>query len=313
MRRALAVLLAALLATPAAAGTVRVGLEAPSPALGRPLTYSLYLPEGGAAGRPVLYLLHGHGADHREWLDLGRIEATLDRLIAAGEIRPVVAVMPDAAESWYVDSAERGGPGDYATAIADDLSAHIERAYGADEAARAVAGLSMGGFGALVLGFTRPERYTTVAALSPAVFRPGGVSWAHWSLGATAAERERWFAEVFGDPFSFAIYRRAQPFALVGDLDAAAAPRLWLAAGDDDGFGFELGTVEMFLALRARGIPVELRIADGGHDWTYWRSVVADLLRFIDAGWPSRRNRPPQPRRPTQRARARKWRRERPP
>lgn len=285
MRAALGLLIAALLVAPVAAGTVRGGLEAPSAALGQPLTYSLYLPDGGAVGRPVLYLLHGHGADHREWLDLGRIEATLERLIAAGQIRPVVAVMPDAAESWYVDSADRGGPGDYATAIAEDLPAHIARAYGVDDEAKAVAGLSMGGFGALVLGFTRPERYTTVAALSPAIFRPGGVSWARWSLGATPADRERWFAAVFGDPFSFEIYRREQPFALVADLGNAAAPRLWLASGDDDGFGFDLGTAEMFLALRARGIPAELRIADGGHDWTYWRRILPDLLRFIDAGW----------------------------
>jgi enterochelin esterase family protein len=232
--------------------------------------------------------LHGYGATHREWLDFGHVDATLDRLIAAGEIRPVVAVMPDAAKSWYVDSGARGGPGDYATAIALDVPAHIERAYGAAADSRAVAGLSMGGFGALVLGFTWPDRFTTAAALSPAVFRPGGVSWAHWSLGDTAAERARWFPAVFGDPFSVETYRREQPFALIPDLAARrATPRIWLASGDDDHFGFHLGTAEMFLALRGRGIPAELRLTDGGHDWTYWRRVLPDLLRFIDAGWPT--------------------------
>jgi len=285
-RLALAALL--LLALDAGAGEVRVGLEAPSPALGRPLTYSLYLPDGlepAGAAAPVLVLLHGYGADHREWLALGEIDALLDRLIAAGAIRPLIAVMPDAAKSWYVDSTARGGPGDYATAIVRDLAAHVDERH-PTTGERAVAGLSMGGFGALRLGFAHAERFVTVAALSPAIFAADGLSGASWSLGQTPDERQLWFPGAFGVPFDRAIYEREQPFALVDDVAARNdRPRLWLASGDDDVFGFELGTVELFLALRRRAVPVELRIDDGGHDWAYWRSIAPAMLRFLDAGW----------------------------
>jgi len=286
-----ALLLAGLVAwplPPAAAGEVRTGLEVRSPALEGPLRYSLDLPDAhGQSGRrfPVLYLLHGHGAGHREWLDGGRIEALLDELIAADEIAPLIAVMPDAGRSWYVDSAARGGPGDYASAILRDLADHVETRF-ATTGERAVAGHSMGGFGALRFGFAHAERFVTAAALSPAIFDADGLSGARWSLGATPDELAHWFAGAFGTPFDRELYGREQPFALVDEVAAGdAALRLWLASGDDDWFGFELGTVELFLALRARDVAVELRIDDGGHDWAYWRAAARPMLHFIDAGW----------------------------
>ncbi len=286
-----ALVLSAVLAGAADAGTVRTGLQVSSAALGAPLDYALYLPEGYGGPReqryPVLYLLHGHGADHRYWLDRIGIAATLDALIAAAEIRPLVVVMPDGGTSWYVDSAARGGPGDHATAIARDLVDNVDATVTtvAERAGRAVAGLSMGGFGALHLAFDRPERFGAVVALSPAVFVPGGLSWQRWSLGRTEEERARWFQGAFGVPFDATVYRELHPLARLDER--GGAPRVLLAAGDDDGFGFELGTVELFLALRRRAAPVELRLDDGGHDRVYWRSVVPEMLRFIDAGWPA--------------------------
>lgn len=288
--RFLAVLGLLLSTAAASAGEVRAGLIAPSTALGRGLTYAIYLPETRADGErfPVVYLLHGYGASSREWIDNGRIGETLDGLIAAGEIDPLIAVMPDADKSWYVDSASYGGPGDYETAIVRDLVGEIDARYStiADPAHRALAGNSMGGFGALRLAFFHPDTFAAVAALSPAIFAPDGSSSHEGQLAATQEELDRWYPATFGATFAPAIYRAQSPFARVEDIARRERPpRVLLSVGDDDFFGLYFGTLDMFEALRRAGIDAELRVVDGGHDWRVWRPAAVEALRFFDAGW----------------------------
>ena len=168
----------------AEAGEVRRDQQVASPALGGPLTFSVYLPDGYAPDRgpyPVVYLLHGLGANSRRGWTNGRIEEVLDGLIGAGELPGTIAIMPDANNSWYVDSAALGGPGDYETAIVRDLLRQVETTFGAraDRGDRAVAGISMGGYGALRFAFFHPDLFGAVASLSGGLFEgvgmgPGG-------------------------------------------------------------------------------------------------------------------------------------------
>ena len=293
----LAASLAASLALPLAFGPVAAAAGqvldhvARSPALGRDLPYTIYLPDAAAdpdARLPTLYLLHGHGGGQHEWTRAGRIEATLDRLISDGVIEPVIAVMPEAGKSWYVDSARFGGPGDYATAIARDLVAAVDAAHPtrASAGARAIAGLSMGGHGALRLAFAHPGVFAAAAALSPAIHDPEGVSGRTGPLGATPEARERWYPRTTGPRFDLETFHAQSPFAQVADIGALPAPpRIYLAVGDDDFFDLQEGTVEMYLALRQVGLAPELRVGDGGHDWTYWRSVAPEMLAFLAAGF----------------------------
>src|SRR3954454_1114390 len=77
-----------------------------SPALGRDWVYNVYLPDGYETGRlryPVLYLLHGNGADQNEWVAKGMVHRTVDALIADGEIPPCLVVMPSAGVTWYAE------------------------------------------------------------------------------------------------------------------------------------------------------------------------------------------------------------------
>src|SRR3954453_11595389 len=99
---------------PLATGTVRT-LDVDSASLGGKLSVAVYVPGTTAPpnGWPVLYLLHGLGGCEDDWLQLGSIRGTLDRLIGAGRIRPMMVVMPGAGSSWYVDSGRFGGPGNY--------------------------------------------------------------------------------------------------------------------------------------------------------------------------------------------------------
>ncbi len=289
-----ALLLAAMLAVFASAGAqageVRTGLDFESRALGAPLTYSLYLPDAykdePARRFPVVYLLHGYGANDREWIELGRIGETLDALIAAGDIPPIVAVMPFAGKSWYVDSAALGGPGDYETAIQRDLPAHVETQYRAipERGGRVVAGLSMGGYGALRLALFHPERFSAVASLSGALYETTGIPGVGKPVDDAAQEAEYWYRGAFGRPFDAALYADRNPFSRVPALSRMEEPpKILILSGDDDYFKFYEGSAALFVRLRDQGIPAELRIHDGGHDWELWRAQFPEVMRFLAA------------------------------
>jgi enterochelin esterase family protein len=275
----------------AVAGEVRDDQRAPSTALGGEIAYSIYLPDGYSepdARFPVVYVLHGFGAGQREWFHGGRLKETLDRLIEAKEIRPVIAVAPAAGKSWYVDSAAYGGPGDYETAIVRDLVTAIDRVFPtiADRAHRAVAGISMGGHGALRFAFAHPDRFSAVAALSPGIWKPGGVSWTLSPQFDPPAEREKWFPRTTGETFDLATFNAQSPFALVANVATHRfPPRILIAVGGHDYWSLQDGALEMYLDLRAHGLKPELRVANGGHDWKFWRPMVDHVLRFFDKGW----------------------------
>lgn len=271
----------------ASAGEVLFDQALPSPVLGGEIRYSIYLPSATSKNErfPTIYLLHGLGAGQREWMRGGRIDETLDRLIENGVIAPMIAVMPDAGKSWYVDSAQFGGPGNYETAISRDLINGIDERYPtvADANRRGVAGISMGGHGALRLAFRYPEVFSAVAALSPGIWLPGGVSEASGPANETPQQREKWYPRTTGETFDLDVFNRQSPFAYLDDLvDLEHPPEILLAVGDDDYWKLHDGTVEMYIELRRVDLEPELRVSDGGHDWEYWRSVTEDVLKFFN-------------------------------
>ncbi len=284
----------------------------PSVLLGRDLVYSTYLPPGHDAGRtppqaahqdrapgqdrasdpnrpvdsdqsdwPVLMLLHGHGGNERDWLHAGRLQTTADRLIAEGRIAPLIVAMPDGDNSWYVDNADPGGAGPIAQTLLDEFPNHLAAEYGASlgRERTAIAGLSMGGYGALRLSFGNPDRYAAVVSMSGAMFSPEPDRDDFSTLQLDL------FNIAFGDPFDPDRFERASPFSLIAGLSAAAQPAILLMAGDDDFFALDLETMRLHLALEKAGIESEIRITDGGHDWRLWADHLETALLFVDAAW----------------------------
>ena len=123
---------------------------------------------------PVLYLLHGVLDSPEVWVepvyDGMTIEATMDSLIAAGEIGPAIVVMPNGRNayggSYYANSPVSGGWADF---IARDLVAHMDRVYRTIPAreSRAILGHSMGGFGAIRLAMLHPEVFSVAWGMNP--------------------------------------------------------------------------------------------------------------------------------------------------
>jgi enterochelin esterase-like enzyme len=295
MRRLLGVSLALVLAlgaTAAEAGPARAGRfvagSAPSPALGADIAYNVYLPFGyerTSQRYPVLYLLHGRGDSMAAWT---RVKAELDRLIATGQIPPVLAVLPDApwnsGGSYYVDSAHTGGVA-AETALTRDLVTHVDSTYRtvASRSARLVGGYSMGGYGALRYVLAHQDLFAQALVLSPAVYTP--------LPPADAAAREFGAFGRGATLFDDAVYTSLNYPALLPGLDPALPVRMYIAVGDDEwanplpedyrhDIDFESAALYN-LARRSPAVTADLRVVDGGHDWDVWAPAFVDGMRSL--------------------------------
>lgn len=139
---------------------------------------------------PVLYMLHGATSLPEEWLtgvyQGMNLQRTLDSLVAAGTVSEFIVVMPDANNAFeaafYANSPVTGNWQDF---VVQDLVRHVDGRYRTDttRARRALFGHSMGGFGALAIGFEHPNAFGFVYASSPCClgfigrFSPSAPAW----------------------------------------------------------------------------------------------------------------------------------------
>lgn len=247
-----------------------------SQVLGRPVPYRAYVPPGHGAGEgryPLLLLLHGSGGNERSW-DPGL--EVLDASIRDGSLPPMVAVAPSSGTSWWVDGADA-----VETMVTSELLPHVEARFRTipHREGRAVAGFSMGGYGAVRYALVHADRFGAAAALSASIYDDAPPS-------ASSART----SGAFGTPFDPDRWRcRNYPAALAQHrVDAPPVP-IYLVAGDDDWnepegwtFNCEFQSVLLFERLRKEaGRPAALRIVSGGHDWAAWRPMFADGLRYL--------------------------------
>ncbi|WP_085906006.1 alpha/beta hydrolase [Kiloniella majae] len=265
--------------TTVAQGLVLTDQKVTLPSFNAPLEYSVYLPEKYCVDNrlyPVLYLLHGYGGSHKDWLKAGRVAETLDRLIANHVIDPLVVVMPSAGKSWYLNSEKHGafqsGLGQELPVVMEDLLANK-----VVKETRAIAGLSMGGFGALKFAFEAPENFIVTAGLSPAIF-PNVES-----ADSFKPVQIKLFAGAYGDPFSVETFNRENVFTALKNAKPEGFPHTYLTVGDDDWFGLYEGTFALYKELKNKKLPSELRITNGNHTWKLWRDEIKQVLVFIDS------------------------------
>jgi diacylglycerol O-acyltransferase / trehalose O-mycolyltransferase len=140
-----------------------------TPALASPSPVRILLPDGYDANPtkryPVLYLLHGAADNYRWWTDLGEAER-----ITAGV--PVIVVMPDAGEvGWYSDwfNAGAGGKPEWETYHIGQLVPWVDETFRTEPSDRAIAGLSMGGMGAMSYAARHPGMFDAAVSFSGAL------------------------------------------------------------------------------------------------------------------------------------------------
>lgn len=264
-------LIAALLAqsTLASAITTR---EFDSRALKRQWRYAVYLPDGYESSQlryPVLYLLHGNGGDLHSWSKDGRMQPTLDALIANAQIPPAIVVMPDAGTTWFVDRKEN-----MQSAFLSDLLPEVEREFRTinSREGRVIAGFSMGGYGALRFVLLHPEKFAAAGLLAPAIYDPAPPE-------HSSARR----VGVFGAPdFDAGVWQGLNYPTLWGAYLAKNQPvPMYINSGDDDDFFIEAEAARLYALLRKHKLPGELRIVNGAHALPAWESTIADALRYL--------------------------------
>jgi enterochelin esterase-like enzyme len=258
------------------AASTYLHLELMSRTLQRIWNCSIYLPDNyGLTGQkyPVIYLLHGRGDDEYGWQP-GIV--VLDSLMAAGRIPPVIAVAPSGHSSWWVNTLEP-----LETALISELIPYIDANYSTigDRSGRAVAGYSMGGFGALRYALVYPELFGAAIILSPALYD-----------GDPPLDSSARSTGAFGTPFNLALWKQLNyPSVLEQYLQSKWIVPLFIAAGDDEGHNpFDLhNNVEQQVVLlyekvhKADSKPAELRILNGGHSWNVWKKAFTEGLPYI--------------------------------
>lgn len=250
--------------------------EQSSQALGRPMPYMVYLPDGYDSGNlryPVLYLLHGAGGDEASWAKDGSIKETADRLMATGAIPPAIIIMPGCRTCWWVDGAVDKAE----TAFWNELVPAIARRYRTieDRKGLVLAGLSAGGYGAVRFAMRYPERIAAVAALSPAVY-------ADTPPAISSARSQPPFLRPDG-AFDPAAWKTRNYTSMIdGYCRQGKRVAFYLVSGDNDHYGIAFETMALFQKLYAHQPEYsELRIVDGGHSWDIWSKSIDNAMRYL--------------------------------
>jgi S-formylglutathione hydrolase FrmB len=254
-----------------------------SPSLGRELKFAVHLPpsyDRDAKKRyPVLYFLHGMNGNEGEYERRG-VSAAVDRMRSEGKIGELIVVAPAGENSFYLN-AKNGVR--YEDALIKDLIPHVEKTYRAigTPASRAIQGLSMGGYGALLLAFKHPEKFSSVTAHSSALYV---------ELPSTSGNNRRaqflsrLIGNIFGNPPDEEFFRANNPY-YVAESNAAAIKKaglkIYFDVGEQDRYGFQEVNKVFAERLTRAGIPHEFHVFQGNHGWEYMISVADHSYGFL--------------------------------
>jgi S-formylglutathione hydrolase FrmB len=247
-------------------------------------------------GLPVLFLLHGGGpdSDQTNWTDRGHAEALTEGL-------PLLVVMPDGGKGgWYSDwlrPLTKQGTQRWESYHLGELLPFVQDHFGTrtDRSGTAVAGLSMGGFGAIHYAARHPDRFGFAASFS------GAVDIRHPGVGRVVKVSPEIMGgrrgDIFGDhKEDVLVWRAANPVDLAANL-ATVEVELRTGNGDRGGpfgdgvdgdtqeVGVSQATANLHRRLGELGIPhVYDDYGAGAHTWPYWDEALRQsLVRIVGA------------------------------
>jgi putative tributyrin esterase len=217
----------------------------------------------GDGAPPVLYLLHGLSDDDTTWVRRTSIERYVAPLGLA-------VVMPQVHRSFYTDQAYGGR---YWTFLTEELPALVATLFRVSERREDtfVAGLSMGGYGAVKWALRQPERFAAAASMS------GTLHVAGLRTGRVRPEDPRLLARVFG--------RREVTGGpddliwLLGQQDLSNLPELYVCCGTEDDLLED--TILFRDACANARVPVTTSFDPGEHEWGYWDAKIQEVLGWL--------------------------------
>ena len=261
---------------PALVDSTRVSTqELDSKLMGRKVPYNVVLPSdyksAEAKRYPVIYLLHGLYGNYNNWI-------ALTDLVNYSSSQRFIIVTVEGGNAWYTDNTAK--PNDkYESYIIKELIPEIDKRYRtlARRDQRAIAGLSMGGYGAIKLGLKYPELFVVAGSFSGAIgavkvtdtIIPGGIG---KSIDA-----------IFG-PIGSETRKTNDPFAIVRDATpdkVKAFPFIYLDCGTEDILFWH--NRDFVALLLEKNVPHEYRELPGAHNWKYWNKQVKEFLEVAES------------------------------
>jgi enterochelin esterase-like enzyme len=203
----------------------------------------------------VLYLLHGYSDDDSAWTTVGKANLIADNLLADGKIEPMLIVMPYGQLNSHVtldEAFDADFQQQYEEQLLTEIIPDVEQTFRAapDAKHRAMAGLSMGGFQAAIIGMNHPETFSTVGM---------------------------WSSAFFGDPSKLLAGLAAAP----DDLKHSFL-YVHVGVGQQDSLIGCSFTIDKFLI--EQNIDHEFTLTPGeDHTWVVWRSYLVDFLPKFSA------------------------------
>lgn len=235
---------------------------------GKEVRFWAFVPQREAAGEtfPTLYLLHGATGDYRDWRSHAR-----SKLMDLSATYGVVIITPDGdPHGWYVDSPEEE-TSQLESYFTDELIPYVEGDSGLPVAPggehRALAGLSMGGHGALSLALRNPGEFAAATSMSGILdITKHPKSWEIAKrLGPLAKNEEAW------QEHSVAFLLRAESEPLLPIL---------IACGDSDKAAWK-ENLALHEELEAAGRTHEWTATGAGHSWSFWKSELEPHVAFV--------------------------------
>ena len=264
-----ALLLSCVLSATSLAATGRAECNSlPSKILARAVPYCVLLPPSYDAEitrrYPILYLLHGLGDNEQMLVHSGGMNLIED-LWEQHQLGEFLIVTPAGEASFYINS--RDGKRRYEDFFLQEFMPAIEKRYRAQAGrkSRGIAGISMGGYGALHIAFRHPQLFCAVGAHSAALLEalPKISAQDSRQLG-----RLRVLGSAFGSPFDAAFWTRNDPVTIARTANLSGM-KIYFDCGDHDNYGFDAGARHLDKLLTARHVAHEAHIYPGGHDWQF--------------------------------------------
>ena len=214
------------------------GLTIQSTAMKQTMKYNIWLPPKFDANTayPILYLLHGAGDDQNAWLDKGDVMTIAARYVKNGG-KPMIIVMPDAQMTFYIWNG-------FETYFHEELMPAVEAKY-KFSGKRAVAGLSMGGYGTLYHALKYPSKFTYAYAMSP----------------ATDVESSKMMIDAQADKKVF--------------------PPFTIEVGTEDTTVNNADSKKLADYMNEKGLSCEWIARAGIHYWNFWQECLPKTLQKV--------------------------------
>lgn len=267
--------------------TVLTSLKIESKTLHRTINYSVYLPfsyYSDTLKYPVIYLLHGYSGDETSWVKQGWLNNIADSLIIESALPESIVIMPNSGNSYYINDYKNNN--NYEDFFINELIPFVDSVYRTkkEKSSRAICGLSMGGFGAIILPLKHSEIFGHSISLSAAVRTPEAF------VSLPQDKYQNYFGKIFGDSLKGESritehWKQNSPFFLIDSTKAKELCTInwYIDCGMYD-FLFDSNKSFHELLLKYQ-IPHEYHMRIGYHNLEYWQSGFINGLLYLGKQW----------------------------